>query len=290
MRNVIGAAEREGHAVYGSAASLQEGDACEQGSVNELAEVIDASVRAFQSDATEALEDHLHSLYGEHLRGNGLAMRREERLGSVDQSIDSGCCERLVRQGLEQIRNQAYLVRDDVVGNQAQLGVAAGQLAVLLVLDDSNGNVGDLGTGAAGGRDSDNFLLVYNRLALEVQLMYGGRALAAEQLAKVHDCAAAYCDYAVVGVVRNCFVHGLDHSLRRLACAELLLEYEVALQTELLHERLVNELVGQNDVALAKLELLCKCIESIKLVNSRGDDDLSLVLHQGRAESIHSHS
>ena len=98
--------------------------------MNELAEVIHTSVRAFQSDAAEALEDHLHSLNGEHLGGNSLAVRGQERLGSVDQSIDSGCCERLVRQGLEQIRNQANLVRDDVVGNQAELGIAAGQLAV----------------------------------------------------------------------------------------------------------------------------------------------------------------
>ena len=290
MRNVIGAAEREGHAVYGSAASLQEGDACEQGSVNELAEVIDASVRAFQSDAAEALEDHLHSLNGEHLGGNSLAVRGQERLGSVDQSIDSGCCERLVRQGLEQIRNQANLVRDDVVGNQAELGIAAGQLAVLLVLNDSNRNVGNLRTGTAGGRDSDNFLLMYNRLALEVQLMYGGRALAAEQLAKVHDSTAAYCDYAVVGIVRNSLVHGLDHSLGRLACTELLLEYELALEAKLFHEGLVDEFVGQNDVALAQLELLSESTKGVKLVNSRGNDDLSLVLHQGGAESIHSHS
>ena len=258
--------------------------------MNELAEVIHTSVRAFQSDAAEALEDHLHSLNGEHLGGNGLAVRGQERLGSMDQSIDSGCCERLVRQGLEQIRNQANLVRDDVVGNQAQLGVAAGQLAVLLVLNDSNRNVGNLRTGTAGGRDSDNFLLMYNRLTLEVQLMYGGRALAAEQLAKVHDSTAAYCDYAVVGIVRNSLVHGLDHSLGRLTCTELLLEYELALEAKLFHEGLVDEFVGQNDVALAQLELLSESTKGVKLVNSRGNDDLSLVLHQGGAESIHSHS
>src|SRR5699024_3605669 len=42
VRYMVGAAEREGHAVYGSAAGLQERDACEQGSGNELAEVFHA--------------------------------------------------------------------------------------------------------------------------------------------------------------------------------------------------------------------------------------------------------
>ena len=108
-------------------------------------------------------------------------MRGQERLGCMNQSVDSRSCERLVRQGLQQIRYQANLVRDDIVGYQTQLGVAASQLAVLLILYDSNGNVGNFGTGAAGGRDSDNFLLMYNRLALEVQLMYGIRTLAAQR-------------------------------------------------------------------------------------------------------------
>ena len=208
----------------------------------------------------------------------------------MDQRVDRGGCERLVGQGLEQVRDQADLVRDDVIRNQAELGLAAGQLAVLLVLDDRNGNVGDLRAGAAGGRDGDNFLLVYDRLALEVHLMYRGRALAAEQLAKVHDRAAADGDNTVILVVRNGLVHGFDHSLRGLAGAKLLLENILALQAVLLHEGLVDEFVGQDDVALTELELIGKLAEVRKLVNGGGDDDLSLVLHQGGAESIHSHN
>src|SRR5699024_6886414 len=153
--------------------------ACEQGSGYELAEVIDAGVRAFERDAAETFEDHLHSLDRVHLRGNGLAVRGQEGLGRVDERVDRGSRKRLVRQGLEQVRNQADLVRDDVVGNQAELGLAAGQLAVLLVLNDRNRDVGNLGTGAAGGRDRDNFLLMYSGLALEVQLLYRAPALAA---------------------------------------------------------------------------------------------------------------
>ena len=208
----------------------------------------------------------------------------------MDERVDCGSSERLVGQGLEQIRNQANLVRDDVIGNQTELGLAAGQLAVLLVLNDCNRDVGYFGTGAAGGRDSDNFLLMYNGLALEVQLMYRGRALAAEQLAQVHDSAAANSDNAVIGIIRNGLVHGFDHCFGRLACAELLLENKFALQAKLFHEGLVDEFVGQDNIALAKLELCGEITEVCKLVNGRGDDDLSLVLHQGGAESIHSHN
>ena len=120
--------------------------------------------------------------------------------------------------------------------------------------------------------------------------MYRRRALAAEQLAQVHDSAAANSDDAVVRIIRNGFVHGLDHSLGRLACTKLLLENKVALQAKLFHEGLVDEFVGQDDIALAQLELSSEIAEVCKLVNGRGDDDLSLVLHQGGAESIHSHS
>ena len=120
--------------------------------------------------------------------------------------------------------------------------------------------------------------------------MYRGRALAAEQLAKVHDRAAADGDNTVILVVRNGLVHGFDHSLRGLAGAKLLLENILALQAVLLHEGLVDEFVGQDDVALTELELIGKLAEVRKLVNGGGDDDLSLVLHQGGAESIHSHN
>ena len=128
---------------------------------------------------------------------------------------------------------------------------------------------------------------MYNRLALEVQLMYGIRTLAAQQLAQVHDSAAAYCDNAIVRIVRNSFVHGLDHSLGRLAAAELLLEYEVTLQTQFLHERLVDKLVGQNAVSLTQLEFLSESLEIIELVNGRRDYDFSLVGLQSLAKSIH---
>ena len=52
-------------------------------------------------------------------------MRGQERLGRMNESVDCGSSERLVGQGLEQIRNQANLVRDDVVRNQTELGLAA---------------------------------------------------------------------------------------------------------------------------------------------------------------------
>ena len=84
-------------------------------------------------------------------------------------------------------------------------------------------------------------------------------------------------DYAVVGVVRDRFVHGFEHSLGRLACAERLLEYELALEAKLLHEGLVDELIGEDHVALAELELRSEVAEVRELVNGRGDDDLSLV-------------
>ena len=70
--------------------------------------------------------------------------------------VDGGAGEGLVGQGLQQLGDQAHLVGDDVVGHQAQLGLTAGEHAVLLVLDDGNRDVGALRAGAAGGGDGDD--------------------------------------------------------------------------------------------------------------------------------------
>ena len=205
----------------------------------------------------------------------------------MDQRVDGGAGEGLVGQGLEQVGDQAHLVGDDVIGHQAQLGLAAGEHAVLLVLDDGHGDVGALRAGAAGGGDGDDVLLVDHGEALEVQVVDGVGTLAAQQLAQVHDSAAAHGDDAVIAVVGDGVVHDLDHGLAGLAGAELLLEHEVALEAQVLHEGGVDELVGQHHVALAQVELIGHVGEGLELVDGRCENDLSLVSHQGSGKSIH---
>ena len=207
----------------------------------------------------------------------------------MHQSIDGGAGEGLVGKSAQQVRDQADLVGDNVIGNQAQLGLATGEDAVLLVLDDGHGDVGALRTGAAGGGDGNDVLLVDHGEALEVQVVDGVGTLAAQQLAQVHDGAAADGDDAVIAVVGDGVVHGLDHGLGGLTGAELLLEHEVALQTQVLHEGGVNELVGQHHVPLVQLELFGHLGEGLELVHGGSEDDLSLISHQRGGKSIHSH-
>ena len=205
----------------------------------------------------------------------------------MDQRVDGGAGEGLVGQGLEQVGDQAHLVGDDVIGHQAQLGFAAGEHAVLLVLDDGHGDVGALGAGAAGGGDGDDVLLVDHGEALEVQVVDGVGTLAAQQLAQVHDGAAAHGDDAVIAVIGDGVVHGLDHGLGRLTGAELLLEHEVALQAQFLHEGGVDKLVGQHHIPLTQLEFLCHLGEGLELIHGGSKDNLSLVSHQRSGKCIH---
>ena len=211
----------------------------------------------------------------------------QEGLSSVHQSVDGGAGEGLVGQGAQQVGDQADLVGDDVVGNQAQLGLAAGQHAVLLVLDDGHGDVGALRAGAAGGGDGDDVLLVDDGEALEVQVVHSVGTLAAQQLAQVHDGAAADSDDTVIALVGDGIVHGLDHGLGGLTGTELLLEDELALQAQLLHEGLVDELVGQNHVTLVQLELFSHLGEGLELVHGGSENDLALIGHQRGGKSVH---
>ena len=124
---------------------------------------------------------------------------------------------------------------------------------------------------------------------LEVQVVHGVGTLAAQQLAQVHDGAAAHSDDTVIAVIGDGIVHGLDHGLGGLTGTELLLEHEVALQAQLLHEGGVNELVGQDHVALVQLELLRHLGEVLELVHSGSENDFALISHQRGGKSIHSH-
>ena len=122
---------------------------------------------------------------------------------------------------------------------------------------------------------------------LEVQVVHGVGTLAAQQLAQVHDGAAADGDDTVIAVIGDGVVHGLDHGLGGLTGAELLLEDELALQAQLLHEGLVDELVGQDHVAVVQLELLSHLGEGLELVHGGGEDDLALIGHQRGGKSVH---
>ena len=123
--------------------------------------------------------------------------------------------------------------------------------------------------------------------ALEVQVVDGVGTLAAQQLAQVHDGAAAHGDDAVIAVVGDGVVHGLDHGLRGLTGAELLLEHELALQAQVLHEGGVDKLVGQHHIPLTQLEFLCHLGEGLELVHGGSKDNFSLVSHQRSGKSIH---
>ena len=205
----------------------------------------------------------------------------------MNQSVNGGAGEGLVGQGFDKIGNQADLVWDDVVRNQTQFGFAAGQHAVLFILDDGNGNIGAFRTRSAGGGNGNDVLLMLDGETLEVEIMHSVRTLAAQQLAQVHNRAAANSDHAVVAVIGNGVVHGLNHGLGRLPGAEFLLEYILALEVQLLHERRVNELIGEHHVPLIQLEFLRHSREGIKLVHGGSEDDLTLVGHQGGGKSIH---
>ena len=146
-----------------------------------------------------------------------------------------------------------------------------------MLVHSGHGDVGALGAGAAGGGDGDDVLLVHHGEALEVQVVDRVGTLAAQQLAQVHDGAAAHGDDAVIAVVGDGVVHDLDHFLAGLAGAELLLEHIVALQAKVLHEGGVDELVGQHHIPLIQLELLRHLSKGLELVHRRGKDDLSLV-------------
>ena len=175
-----------------AAAGLQEGNAGVEAGGHELIHILEPGVLALFVDQLEAFQNHIHSLLAEELGGHGLAVGAQEGLGGVDQGVDGGAGEGLVGQGLEELRDQAHLVGDDVVGHQAQLGLTAGEHTVLLVLDDSHRDVGALRAGAAGGGDGDDVLLVHHGESLEVQVVDGIGALAAQQLAQVHNGAAAH--------------------------------------------------------------------------------------------------
>ncbi len=277
---MIRAAQGEAHAVDGAAARLQEGDTGEEAGGHELVQILEPGVLTLLVDELEALQDHVHGLLREHLAGDGLTVGAQEGLGGVDQGVDGGAGKGLVGQRLDELRDQAHLVGDDVVGHQAQLGLAAGELAVDLRLHDGHGDVGALAAGAAGGGNGDDVLLVDNGEALVVQLVDAVGPLAAQQLAQVHDGAAAHGDDAVIAVVGDGVVHGLDHGLGGLARAELLLEHEAALEAPLLHEGGVDELVGQHHVTLVQLELLRHLGEGLELIHGGREDDLALVRHQ----------
>ena len=285
--HVIGAAQGEAHAVDRAAAGLQEGNAGVEAGGHELIHILEPGVLALFVDQLEAFQNHIHSLLAEELGGHGLAVGAQEGLGGVDQGVDGGAGEGLVGQGLEELRDQAHLVGDDVVGHQAQLGLAAGEHTVLLVLDDSHRDVGALRAGAAGGGDGDDVLLVHHGESLEVQVVDGIGALAAQQLAQVHNGAAAHGDDAVVAVVGDGVVHDLDHFLAGLAGTELLLEYIMALEAQILHEGGIDELVGQHHVPLVQLELLRHLGEGLELVHCGSENNLPLVSHQGSGKSIH---
>ena len=198
----------------------------------------------------------------------------------MNQRVDGGAGKGLVGQRLDKLRDQAHLVRNDVIGHKTQLRLSAGELTVDLRLHDSHGDVGTLAAGAAGGGDGDDVLLMNNGEALVVQLVDAVGPLAAQQLAQVHDGAAAHGDDAVIAVVGDGVVHGLDHSLGGLARAELLLEHKAALEAQLLHEGGVDEIVGQHHVTLVQLELLRHLGEGLKFIHGGREDDLALVRHQ----------
>ena len=123
--------------------------------------------------------------------------------------------------------------------------------------------------------------------ALEVQVVDGVGTLAAQQLAQVHDGAAAHSDDTVIAVIGDGVIHGLDHGLRGLTGAELLLEHELALQAQVLHEGGVDELVGQNHVPFTQLKFLCHLGEGLELIHGGSKDNLSLVSHQRSGKCIH---
>jgi len=205
----------------------------------------------------------------------------------VHQRVDGGAGKGLIGQSSQQIGDQAHLVGNDVVGYQTQLRLAAGQNAVLLVLHDGHGDVGALGAGAAGGGDGNDILLMLHGEALEIQVVHRIRALAAQQLAQIQNRAAAHRDHAVIAVIGDGVVHGLDHGLGGLPGAELLLEHELALQVQFLHIRCVDKLVGQNHVPLIQIEFLGQGAEILELVNGRCNNDLPLVRHQRSRKCIH---
>ena len=214
-------------------------------------------------------------------------MGAEERLGGVYQRVDGGAGEGLIGQGLDEVGDQAHLVGDDVVRHQTQLGLAAGENAVLLVLDDGHGDVGTLGAGAAGGGNGDDVLLMLDGETLEVQVMHGVGPLAAQQLAQIHDGAAAHGNHTVIAFIGDCIVHGLDHGLGRLTGTELLLKHEITLQVQILHEGSVDELVGEYHVPLAQFEFLGHLSEGLELVHGGSENDFALIGHQRSGKSIH---
>ena len=122
---------------------------------------------------------------------------------------------------------------------------------------------------------------------LEVQVMHGVGPLAAQQLAQIHDGAAAHGNHTVIAFIGDCIVHGLDHGLGRLTGTELFLKHEIALQVQILHEGGVDELVGQNHVPFTQLELLSHLSEGLELIHGGSKDDLSLVSHQRSGKCIH---
>jgi hypothetical protein len=205
----------------------------------------------------------------------------------MNQSVNGGAGEGLVGQGFDKIGNQADLVWDDVVRNQTQFSFAAGQHAVLFILHDGNGNIGAFRTRSAGGGNGNDVLLMLDGETLEVEIMHSVRTLAAQQLAQVHNRAAANSDHAVVAVIGNGVVHGLNHGLGRLPGAEFLLEHILAFEIQFLHKRGVDELVGEHHIPLIQLEFLCHSREGVEFVHRGGKNDLALVGHQSGGKSIH---
>ena len=176
----------------------------------------------------------------------------------MDQGVDGAEGVGFEGQGGEQFGHQHRVVGQDGVVGQPQLGV------LLLQLGDAD--VGYLAAGAAGGGHDDQALALDDGyLALE-GVGYVLQASQGEQLGDVDDRAAAHGHHALVVRAAQVVHHALYHLVARLAGAVLLLHHKRAGQVQPADVRLVDEGLGDDQVALAELERLGEAGEGVELV------------------------
>ena len=230
-------------------AGVPERDTGEVAGHQHFTQVFETVVGTLFGNALEDIDDDAHGFLAERF-GIGVRLGRNEGFGSVNQSIDRAASVELERQALQQFRNQDGIVGHDGIVGQAHLGMQAYQFG--------NRDVGHFAARAASGRQDNQLLVLHDRNLAQESIGHVFNILQHEYLAAVDDRTAAHRDDTVVIDMVHVLEDGVHHVVRRFAQTVLFLHDEMAGQVQRLHERFVQEFVGNDQVVGTQVEFLGK--------------------------------
>ena len=189
-------------------------------------------------------QDEVQRLFGEQL-AECAGIRREVAFDRVNHCVDGGSCKNRIRQAEQHARHERRFIRKHRRRHQTNLYTLGG------AVDD--GNVRNLGAGAAGGRHYDQLMLLFEVGHAVVQIVHTVGGLGnGQHLGNVDNGATADRDNTIEVLAAQVVEDGVNHNIGRLTAAKLFLKTGMAAEIQRRDRRIVNIFICQNQVAFAE--------------------------------------